>query len=212
MIVHVKTPDDAPDGRTLCREPDAGVTKAYVEYTGRDAYLHEKARIIAEGAEVCEHCDHEAIKLKDEGPVHIHLHVNEFIDAWNSRTMVAHELPPRDCYIIAESAEHVAREWESWKSGYPDVEKCEECFNLLNYALAGLYPPAGKSVAPSQPVEGGGRLEIAILEEPGGHVVHLATGSGPFDYETYGPFASREEAEAKESELREHPPENAKLS
>jgi hypothetical protein len=96
------------------------------------------------GDEVCERCDHEAVKLKDEGPVYIHLHVNEFIDPGNNRTMVAHVLPAntRDCYIITESREHVEREWERWKAGFPDVEKCEECFNLLTHALT-----TGKSVA-----------------------------------------------------------------
>lgn len=136
MKVHVKTPDDAPDGRTLCRKEE-GAAVAYIEYKGREDYLREKARVMGGGGEVCEHCDDEAIKLKDKGPVYIHLHVNEFIDAGNNRTMVAHVLPAntRDCYIITESREHVEREWEKWKAGFPDVEKCEECFNLLTHAL-----------------------------------------------------------------------------
>lgn len=135
MKFHVKTPEDSPGGPTLCKTDNPDVL--WFLYVGRGDYEEQKGRHIAEGHEICEHCDREAIKLKDEGPVYIHIHVNEMITAENRRTMVAHVLPTkmRDRYIIAETREQVAREWQGWKAGYPDVEQCEECFNLLTHAL-----------------------------------------------------------------------------
>jgi hypothetical protein len=36
-----------------------------------------------------------------------------------------------------------------------------------------------------------------------GYVVHVGTGQGGMDYDTYGPFETKEEAEAKAEELRQ---------
>lgn len=44
---------------------------------------------------------------------------------------------------------------------------------------------------------------MRIREEAAGFVVHIATGPGTFEYDTYGPYATRDEAERKAEELHE---------